>query len=143
MEILNLCDEAPAFVSVNATAAEAIELMIRRDIGAVVVVDENGVVAGMFSERDVLRKLSLQQLDASVTPVRELMTKMVVMAAPETTPSEALAAMVTHHYRHLPIVDRDGRLLRVLSIRHVLEAKIDELTAQLRQAEIQSAGSGI
>lgn len=143
MEILKLCDETPAFVPLSATAAEAIELMIRRDIGAVVVVDENRVVAGMFSERDVLRKLSLQHLDPATTPVRELMTQMVVMAVPETTPSEALAAMVTHHYRHLPIVDKDGKLLGVLSIRHVLEAKIDELTAQLRQAEIQSAGSGI
>ncbi len=141
MELLKLCDEVPAYVSLYATVADAIKLMIQRDVGAVVVVDENDIVAGMFSERDVLRKLSLSGRDPAATPVREMMSHMVVMAGPETEPSEALAAMVTHHYRHMPIVDRDGKLLRVLSIRHVLENKVDELTEQLRQAEAQRAAS--
>jgi CBS domain-containing protein len=56
------------------------------------------------------------------------------MATRATTAAEALATMVERHYRHLPIVDDDGRLLGMLSIRNVLQAQIDTLTRQLDQA---------
>ena len=62
------------------------------------------------------------------------MTTPVEMATRATTASEALATMVERHYRHLPIVDDDGRLLGMLSIRNVLQAQIDTLTSQLDQA---------
>ena len=62
------------------------------------------------------------------------MTTPVEMATPATTASEALATMVERHYRHLPIVDDDGRLLGMLSIRNLLQAQIDTLTRQLDQA---------
>jgi CBS domain-containing protein len=53
------------------------------------------------------------------------------MATLSTTAGEALGTMVERHYRHLPIVDNDGRLLGMLSIRNVLQARIDTLTRQL------------
>jgi CBS domain-containing protein len=108
--------------------------MLDRSVGAVAVVDENKRVAGIFTERDVLRHLSLSQRDPGSTPVREVMTTPVEMATRSTTPSEALATMVERHYRHLPIVDDDGRLLGVLSLRNVLQARIDVLTRQLDEA---------
>jgi CBS domain-containing protein len=72
---------------------------------------------------------------ADETPVREFMSHYVVMGSPETTPAEAMQVMVESHHRHLPIVDNDGKLLGVISIRHVLEAKVDLLTEQLRRME--------
>ena len=62
------------------------------------------------------------------------MTTPVEMATRATTAGEALATMVERHYRHLPIVDDDGGLLGMLSIRNVLQAQIDTLTRQLDQA---------
>jgi len=103
-------------------------------VGAVAVVDENKRVAGIFTERDVLRRLSLSGQNPSETSVRELMTTPVEMATLDTTPGQALATMVERHYRHLPIVDDDGRLLGMLSIRNVLQARIDTLTRQLDEA---------
>jgi CBS domain-containing protein len=79
----------------------------------------------------VLRRLSLSGLDPGRTPVREIMTTPVEMATLSTTAGEALATMVERHYRHLPIVDDNGRLLGMLSIRNVLQARIDTLTRQL------------
>jgi CBS domain-containing protein len=108
--------------------------MLERHVGAVAVIDENRRVAGIFTERDVLRRLSLAESDARKLPIRDVMTTPVEMATAVTTPSEALATMVERHYRHLPIVDDDGRLLGMLSIRNVLEAQIDTLTRQLDQA---------
>jgi CBS domain-containing protein len=61
------------------------------------------------------------------------MTAPVEMATRATTPGEALATMVERHYRHLPIVDDDGQLLGMLSIRNLLQARVDTLTRQLER----------
>jgi CBS domain-containing protein len=134
MNLLEMCDAEPAFVRVETTVEQAIRTMLDRHVGAVAVIDEEQRVAGIFTERDVLRRLSLSQRDPAATPVREVMTTPVEMATRATTPSEAVATMLERHYRHLPIVDDDGRLLGMLSIRNVLEAKIDTLTQQLDEA---------
>ena len=134
MNILEMCDAGGASVPVEATAEQAIRTMLDRHVGAVAIIDENTRVAGIFTERDVLRRLSVSGRQPAQTPVREVMTTPVEMATLDTTPGQALATMVERHYRHLPIVDDDGRLLGVLSIRNVLQARIDTLTRQLDEA---------
>lgn len=134
MNLLEMCDTEAAIVRVESTAEQAIRTMLDRHVGAVAVIDERQRVAGIFTERDVLRRLSLSRRDPGSTPLREVMTTPVEMATRATTPSEALATMVERHYRHLPIVDDEGRLLGMLSIRNVLEARIDTLMHQLDEA---------
>jgi CBS domain-containing protein len=131
MTLLKWCDEGPATVSLEATVEEAIRTMIDKQVGAVAVVDDQGVVAGMFTERDVLAKFALSGRDPKATPVRELMSPMVEMATEETTPSEALQVMLERHYRHMPVVDDRGKVLGIVSIRNILEARVDDLLAQL------------
>jgi len=128
MNILEMCDSEAASVSVEATAEEAIRAMLDRHVGAVAVLDEGQRVAGIFTERDVLRRLVLGEHDLRKVLVREIMTTTVEMATRATVASQALATMVERHYRHLPIVDEDGRLLGMLSIRNLLQAQIDTLT---------------
>jgi CBS domain-containing protein len=131
MSLLQWCDEGPATVPVEATVEDAIRTMIDKAVGAVAVIDQQGLVAGMFTERDVLAKLALSGRDPKSTPVRELMSPIVEMATEATTLSEALQVMVERHYRHMPIVDESGKLLGVCSIRNILQARIDNLLAEL------------
>ena len=131
MSLLKWCDEGPATVSVQATVEDAISTMLEKQVGAVAVIDEHGVVAGMFTERDVLAKFALSGRDPKTTPVHELMSPMVEMATEETTPSEALQVMLERHYRHMPIVDDHGKVLGICSIRNILEARVDDLLAEL------------
>jgi len=131
MSLLEWCDEGPATVTVLATVEEAVGRMLDKDVGAVAVIDEQGVVAGMFTERDVLAKFALSGRAPATTPVRELMSPMVEMATEETTAAEAFQVMLERHYRHLPIVDDQGKVLGILSIRNILEAKIDDLLSKL------------
>jgi CBS domain-containing protein len=131
MNVLAWCDEGPATVSVLSTAQEAVQTMLERDVGAVAVIDEQGIVAGMFTERDVLAKLALSGRDPKTIPVRELMSPMVEMATEETTAAEALQVMIEQHYRHMPIVDAEGKVLGIISIRNILEARIDDLLEEL------------
>ena len=131
MSLLKWCDEGPATVSLQATVEDAVRTMLEKQVGAVAVIDEQGVVAGMFTERDVLAKFALSGCDPKTTPVHELMSPMVEMATEETTPSEALQVMLERHYRHMPIVDDQGKVLGICSIRNILEARVDDLLAQL------------
>ena len=134
MTLLELCDPDPPLVRVESTAAEAIHTMLVQRVGAVGIVDSEGRIAGIFTERDVLRKLALSGRDPAKTPVREVMMTPVELATLATTAAEALATMVERHYRHLPVVSDDGKMLGMLSIRNLLEARIDDLTRQLAGA---------
>jgi CBS domain-containing protein len=142
MSLLELCDPEPATVLIGASVADAIRTMLSRHVGAVAVVDNEQRVAGIFTERDVLLKLSLSGLNPETTPVRELMTTPVEMATLSTGPGEAMANMVERHYRHLPVADEDGRLLGILSIRHLLQWRIDDLTQELDSLEQYVANDG-
>jgi len=64
------------------------------------------------------------------------------MATPEMSPREALEVMVDRHYRHLPIVDNDGHLLGMLSIRNLLQAEIDELRQEMDSLEHYVSNDG-
>lgn len=142
MSILELCDPEAAAVSMQASVADAIRSMLHHHVGAVAVVDTERRVAGIFSERDVLRKLVLSGRDPETTAVRDLMTTEVELATAETGPGEALATMVDRHFRHLPIVDNDARLLGMLSIRNVLEWRVEDLSRELDALEQYVANDG-
>ncbi len=136
MSILSICSDEPASVDINATVAQTIEEMVNHRVGAAVVVDEHGVVAGIFTERDVMSKVALSGRDPWATPVREFMSTPVIMALENISYTEALTTMLDNHLRHMPIVDENGRLLRILSIRNVLERKIDVLIEEIAQAKL-------
>jgi len=117
-------------------------MMLEQHVGAVGVVDSEGRVAGIFTERDVLRKLSLSGLDPQKTPVRDMMTTPVELATLATGPGEALAIMLERHFRHLPVVDSVGKLLGMLSIRNVLQWRVDDLAQELDSLEQYVSNDG-
>jgi CBS domain-containing protein len=142
MSVLELCDREIAAVPLEASVADAIHKMLDHHVGAVAVVDDDYRVAGIFTERDVLRKMALSGLDPKSTSVRELMTTPVEMATRETGAGEALSTMLEHHFRHLPVVDSSGKLLGVLSIRNVLEWQVDNLSRELDSLEQYVSNDG-
>lgn len=142
MGVLELCDPEIAAISAEASVADAIRMMLEYHVGAVGVIDKEKRVAGIFTERDVLRKLALAGVDPAKTPLREMMTTPVEMATEVTGPGEALAIMVERHFRHLPVVDNDGRLLGMLSIRNVLQWRVDSLAQELDSMEQYMANDG-
>jgi CBS domain-containing protein len=102
-------------VGKEATVLNAALLMNEYKIGALVVTD-GGRIAGMFTERDVLRRVVGEQRDPARTLVAEVMTEEVVCCSPATTLDEAGGSMKNRRIRHLPVVDDDGQLLGLVSI---------------------------
>ena len=117
-----------------ATVLEAARLMNQHRIGALVVIGD-GEVAGMFSERDVLRRVVGEQRDPATTPVGEVMTTEIICCTPETTIEEARGAMKNRRVRHLPLVDDERRLQGLISIGdlNAYEASDHEQTIYLLQ----------
>lgn len=142
MGVLELCGTEAATVSLDATAAQAIRLMLERHVGAVAVLDDQKCVAGIFTERDVLLKLALSGRDLETVLVREVMTTPVELAGSDTSPGEALVTMVDRHFRHLPVSDNRGRLMGMLSIRDLLQWRIDDLSQQLDSLEQYVSNDG-
>jgi len=142
MRVLELCDREIAAVGLDATVADAINKMLDHHVGAVAIVDSDYRVAGMFTERDVLRKMSLTGLDPQTTLVRQLMTTPVEMATRGTGPGEALGTMLERHFRHLPVADNDGKLLGILSIRNLLEWRVEDLSHELDSLEQYVSNDG-
>ena len=101
-------------IGTAANALQAAQLMTEHRIGSLVVLDQ-GRVAGMFTERDVLR-LVAERREPAHTPVGEAMTVEVVCCSPTTPLEEAKSAMKNRRVRHLPVVGDDERLLGVVSI---------------------------
>ncbi|HYG97616.1 MAG TPA: CBS domain-containing protein [Terriglobales bacterium] len=137
MSLLQIADQKPTVTSPDATVLEAMRQMLDNHVGAVCVLDSERRVAGIFTERDVMRELATRGFDPATTKVRDLMTTAVEMATELTTEAEALSIMLERHYRHLPIVDANAKLLGMLSIRHVLEARIDELVKELEAEKVK------
>ena len=142
MSVLELCGREIAAVGLDASVADAIHKMLDHHVGAVAVVDGDFRTAGIFTERDVLRRLSLSHLDPQTTPVRELMTTPVEMATLTTGAGEALTTMLARHFRHLPVADDDGKLLGILSIRNLLEWRVDDLSRELESLEQYVSNDG-
>lgn len=127
-------------VSPQATAYEALELMARQNIGAVVVLDGESLV-GIFSERDYARKVVLRGRSSRETKVSDLMTRKVFYVKPESTADECLHLMSSHHIRHLPVMD-GARLAGIISVGDVVKTILRDRDFQIQQLENYITGPG-
>jgi len=112
----------------DSVAAVAALLQARR-VGAMVVLDQDREVAGIVSERDIVRIVAERGGDGLPEPITTCMTKDVVFADPSETVDELLERMTDRRIRHLPVC-REGRLIGIISIGDLVKAKIAESVAE-------------
>ena len=120
----------PLTLPVDATVQEACRRMDARRVGAVLVTDHNGRLAGIFTGRDAVKFLSLAR-DPTETLLRDVMTKQPHTMPPGKTAIEALRLMQDGGFRHVPVVDLDGSLVGVVSrgdFRGLEQDRLDEET---------------
>ena len=112
-------------VRAHAPISEAVRLLNEHRIGAVVVLSDTGAVAGILSERDIVRRLGDDPVGLLGRAVREIMTSEVISCVRATSVSELMEQMTRHRIRHIPIVE-DGELVGIVSIGDVVKRKIEE-----------------
>lgn len=111
--------------SVAALAA----LLVSRRVGAMVVLDERHEVAGIVSERDIVRVVAELGAEGLAQPISACMTRDVVFATPSETVDELMSRMTDRRIRHLPVL-RDGKLVGIVSIGDLVKRKIAESVAE-------------
>jgi len=113
----------------EATLSEAARLLARRRIGAVVVVDGKGNVAGILSERDIVRAVAVHSVSALGQSIGRYMTRDVSTCSENDTVDELMETMTHGRFRHMPVVE-DGRLSGIVSIGDVVKTCIEETTRE-------------
>lgn len=101
-----------------------------RKIGAIVIVGDGGRVAGIISERDIIRTVAQRGPEALSVPVSEVMTRQVVTVANSTTLDELMSIMTANRFRHLPVVD-DTALIGIVSMGDVVKHHIAEVELEV------------
>jgi CBS domain-containing protein len=115
------------------TVYQALQLLADYEVGALMVM-EQGRVVGVLSERDYTRKVALQGRNSKATRVSEIMTRGVFHVTPDTGTRKCMSLMSEKKIRHLPVIDRDGTVLGMISIRDIMDdiiASHEETIAQL------------
>jgi len=118
-------------VSIEPTAAlsAAVKLLTFHRIGAVLILGPGGRIAGILSERDIVRALSDQGAGALALPVAQVMTRNVATCTVEDTCAGIMEQMTARKFRHMPVVTQ-GKLVGVVSIGDVVKQRVDEVEAE-------------
>ncbi|HEY0281808.1 MAG TPA: CBS domain-containing protein [Rhizomicrobium sp.] len=120
----------------DATLSEATRLLAEKHIGALVVLEKNGALAGILSERDVVRAAAREGVPALARPASAYMTREVATCAETDTVEELMEMMTQGRFRHVPVLDGDKQLCGIVSIGDVVKMHIEETmreAATLRQ----------
>jgi CBS domain-containing protein len=112
----------------ETTVNKAAELMARRKVGAVMVVEHQRLV-GIFTERDVVFRVIAQGRDAQTTRLADVMTTAPHTVGPDKSFGYALLLMYENRFRHLPVVE-NGKLIGVVSARNALDPDLEEFVAE-------------
>ncbi|WP_409182118.1 CBS domain-containing protein [Amycolatopsis sp. VS8301801F10] len=123
-----------ATVSPGATVTELLAALARHNVGAMVVVDAEGGIAGIVSERDVVRKLAEHGSSVLQGPVADIMTTMVASCTPDDPVDRLSVVMTQRRIRHVPVLD-GGRLAGIVSIGDVVKIRMEQLEQSQEQLE--------
>lgn len=113
---------------------EAVEKLVMHNIGALAVVNSEGRLVGVFSERDILRLVSKTAGELKSLAVGKFMTREVITGKPDDDVDDSLAKMTANRIRHLPVLS-DGRLTGMISIGDLVKARLDESEFHKAQME--------
>jgi CBS domain-containing protein len=115
-------NEICRFFGPDSTVSEIADMMDLQDIGAVPVVNENNLLMGVVSERDIVRKLVKNGRDSDLVTAKDIMTSKVITVTKKTSQIDAFNLMKSNRIRHLPIVDDNQKLVNFISLRDIVDS---------------------
>jgi CBS domain-containing protein len=116
--VAEVMNKSVVTVDPTSSIGEAAEKMIEAGVGAVVVMEDMARIVGIVTERDLMRAVA-QRARAAEARVRQWMTESVVTIEPDTEIKDAAKMMFEKNFRHLPVVNNEGRLLGIASLRRL------------------------
>ena len=130
-DILDEKGSAALTIEGDATVLDAIKRMVESNVGSLLVT-ESEKLAGIVTERDYLRRVTLEGRDEKETPVREIMTSELVYVMPDTSIDECMAVMTERRIRHLPVLSESQEIAGVISIGDVVKFRSKQQDVRIR-----------
>ncbi len=121
-------------IPTSATVTDAIAILASKRIGALIVSDDGHVVAGMFSERDIVRELGKRGTTCLGDSVADIMTRDIKHCTRDETALEVLQKMTDGRFRHMPVLE-DGKLVGMISIGDAVQARLSEMAMENQALE--------
>jgi CBS domain-containing protein len=134
--ILTVKGSAVVGIAPTATLAEAAALLNEKRIGALLARDDDGGLAGIFSERDVVRALAADGAEALTYEVDRYLTRDVVTCGLGDTVEDLMEMMTRGRFRHVPVLDDDGKLCGLVSIGDVVKNRIAETVREAEELRV-------
>ena len=138
-QVLKQKDAAVYTIPPKASVRSAIKLMAEKNIGALVVTNNNQEVIGILSERDYTHKVVLQGRSSLTTNVDQIMTSDVITVTLDREINECLKIMTDGHLRHLPVVE-NGKLIAMIAIGDLVKAAMEDQRQLIEQLKQYIAG---
>ncbi|OAN67606.1 CBS domain-containing protein [Magnetospirillum moscoviense] len=113
-------------ISPDASISEAAKLLATHRIGALIATHADGAIAGILSERDIVRGLAAQENVCTTARVQDLMTATVLTCHEDDTLDSLMMTMTGRRIRHLPVVDSDNHLIGIVTIGDVVKSRLDQ-----------------
>jgi len=131
-------------VDENATVYEAVQKLSAYNVGCLVTVDSKGDITGVVSERDYVNKIALLDRNSKDTLVNEISTKTarLVTASPSDSVHDCLNKMLSKEIRHLPLINDDGKVIGMLSVKDLVQSVVDEKEKALKTLSDFALGKG-
>jgi CBS domain-containing protein len=142
MQILRQKGREVVSLSGDASLSDATRLLAQKRIGALVIKDDKGGLAGMLSERDVVRALATESVPALARPVSLYMTRSVATCFEHDTVEDLMAMMTEGRFRHVPVLDATGQLCGLISIGDVVKMQIEETMREATNLREYIAAAG-
>ena len=115
----------------ETTVSKAAKLMAKKNVGAVMVVDAEQLV-GIFTERDAVFRVMARGLDATATPLADVMTTAPKTVDPDKTYGFALLMMHENGFRHVPVIE-EGKPIGIVSARNALDPEMEEFVSEAQR----------
>ena len=138
-DILDTKGTAVLEIDGGATVFDAVTMMVEGNVGSLLVT-EDGRLAGIVTERDYLRRVTIVGRDERTTPVREIMSAPIVYTTRESTIEECMAVMTERRIRHLPVLTETRDVAGVVSIGDLVKFQSKEQSAQIKFLEEYISG---
>lgn len=128
----------------ESTVFEAVNKLAAYNVGCLVTTDADGKLSGVISERDYITKIALLGRTGKTTKVKEISTKAanLVTASPNETVDACMAKMLSKDIRHLPLVDDDGKVVGIISIKDLIKSCLEEKEHTIQSLASFAVGEG-
>jgi CBS domain-containing protein len=144
-ELLDIKGHEVLSIQATESVYAAIEMMAKMEVGALTVLDENGLLAGIISERDYARKIILKGKTSIDTNITDIMTSNVISVGEETTADKCLSLMSQKKIRHLPVLKRET-LVGIITAADLMKFVVKKQSMAIEELESyimgETGGSG-